>query len=210
VKPPGAVLGLAVLLALAFLALAVFASTQRVFSLDHTVQALVQGGRDPRLEAPMRALTLLGSGWVLAALCLPGWWLLRRWGHPLGRVLPAIVAGAFLLNVLTKWLVARPRPRLTTYGFPSGHALGAVIFFGALIYALWTVPVSRGWRWAGTIASLLLIAGVAWSRLYLKVHWASDVAGGLTGGAAYLLLVLLTINRRRSAATASRLVHERH
>lgn len=194
-KLPRAVLGLAVLLTLAFLALAVFASTQRVFSLDYTVQALVQGGRHPLLESPMRALTLLGSGYVLAALSVPGWWLLRRAGHPLTRALPPAVAGAFLLNGLTKWLVARPRPRLTQYGFPSGHALGAVIFFGALIYVLWTVPVSRGWRWTGTILSCLLIAAVAYSRLYLKVHWASDVAGGLIGGAAYLLFVLLALDR---------------
>jgi undecaprenyl-diphosphatase len=200
VKLPGAVLVLAVLLALAFLALAAFAATGRLFSLDYTVQALVQGGRHPVLEAPMRALTLLGSGYVLAGLAVPGWLLLRRAGHPLERALPALVAGGFLLNALTKWLVARPRPRLTQYGFPSGHALGAVIFFGAVIYVLWTVPISRGPRWAGTILSCLLIAAVAYSRLYLKVHWASDVAGGLTGGAAYLLFVLVALDRRRRPA----------
>ena len=195
-KLPGVLLALAVALALAFFVLAAFAASGRVFSLDYTAQALVQGGRHPVLEAPMRALTLLGSGWVLALLAVPGWWLLRRAGHPLARALPALVAGGFLLNVLTKWLVARPRPRLTQYGFPSGHALGAVIFFGALIYVLWTVPLSRGRRWAGTLASCLLLAAVAYSRLYLKVHWASDVAGGLTGGAAWLLVVLVALDRR--------------
>ncbi len=200
-KLPGAVLVLAVLLAIAFLALAGFAATGQVFSLDYTVQALVQGGRHPALEAPIRALTFLGSGWVLAVLCLPGWFLLRRARHPLGRTLPAVVAGAFLLNVLTKWLVARPRPRLTTYGFPSGHALGAVIFFGTVIHVLWTAGVPRAWRWAGTLASCLLIAGVAYSRLYLKVHWASDVLGGLAGGAAYLLFVVLVLARRRATVT---------
>lgn len=195
-KLSGALLVLAVLLALAFLALTAFAATQQIFSLDYTVQALVQGGRHPLLEAPMRALTLLGSGYVLAILAVLGWWVLRRAGHPLARAVPALVAGGFLLNVLTKWLVARPRPRLTQYGFPSGHAIGAAIFFGALIYVLWTVPVSRGWRWAGTLASCLLIAAVAYSRLYLMVHWASDVAGGLAGGVAYLLFVLLAVDRR--------------
>jgi undecaprenyl-diphosphatase len=201
VKLPRAVIGLALLLALAFLALALFAATQRVFSLDYTAQALVQGGRHPLLEAPMRALTLLGSGYVLAVLCVPAWFLLRRRGHPLQRALPAVVGGAFLLNALTKWLVSRPRPRQTSYGFPSGHTLGAVIFFGALIYVLWTSDVGRVWRWVGTVVSCLLIAGIAYSRLYLKVHWLSDVAGGLTGGVAYLLLVLLAVDRGRSAAT---------
>lgn len=196
------VLVLAVLLALAFVALAAFAATGRLFSLDYTVQTLVQGGRRPALEAPMRALTLLGSGYALAVLTVPGWWLLRRAGHPLARALPALVAGGFLLNVLTKWLVARPRPRGTEYGFPSGHALGAVIFFGALMCVLWTAPISRRWRWAGTLAACLLIAVVAYSRLYLKVHWASDVAGGLTGGAAWLLVVLLVFHRRRRRASS--------
>lgn len=200
-KLPGAVLVLAVLLALAFLALAAFAATGRLFSLDYAVQALVQGERHPVLEAPMQALTLLGSGYVLAVLAVPGWLLLRRAGHPLERALPALVAGGFLVNLLTKWLVARPRPRLTQYGFPSGHALGAVIFFGALIYVLWTAPVSRGWRWAGTILACVLIAAVAYSRLYLRSHWASDVAGGLAGGAAWLLFVLLVLDRRRRPAS---------
>ena len=188
-------------MALAFLALALFAATQRVLSLDYTAQALVQGGRHPLLEVPMRALTRLGSGYVLAVLCVPGWFLLRLAGHPLQRALPAVVAGAFLLNLLTKWLVSRPRLRGTAYGFPSGHTLGAVIFFGAVIYVLWTSDVRRVWRWTGTVVACLLVAGIAGGRLYLKVHWVSDVAGGLTGGAAYLLFVLVAIDRRFRAAS---------
>jgi len=199
VRRPGAALGLALCCSLAFLALAAVAATQHVFSLDHAVQTLVQNGRRPALEAPMRALTLLGSGYVLVALAVPGWFLLRRAGHPLARALPVLVAGGFVLNALTKWLVARPRPRLGAYGFPSGHTLGAVIFSGAIIYLLWTAAIPRGWRWAGTVAACLLAVGVGYSRLYLKVHWASDVAGALAGGAAWLLFVLVAIDRRDTA-----------
>ncbi len=192
---------LAVLSALSFLALAALARAQHIFSLDYTVQALVQGARHPLLESPMRALTLLGSGWVLAALSALGWLGLRRLGHPLARFVPATVAGGFLLDVLTKWLVSRPRPRGGDYGFPSGHALGAVIFFGAVVYVLWTSDVSRALRWLGTLLACLLVLGVAASRIYLKVHWLSDVIGGLVGGVTYLLVVLLLIDRRSRAAT---------
>ena len=192
---------LAVVSALSFLALAAIARTQHVFSLDYTAQALVQGGRHPLLESPMRALTLLGSGWVLAALSVLGWLGLRRLGHPLARFVPATVVGAFLLDVLTKWLVSRPRPRGTEYGFPSGHTLGAVIFLGAVVYVLWTSGVPRVPRWLGTLLACVLVLGVAWSRLYLKVHWLSDVLGGLTGGLAYLLVALLVIDRRVRSAT---------
>ncbi len=193
---------LAVLSALSFLALAALARAQHIFSLDYTVQALVQGARHPLLESPMRALTLLGSGWVLAALSALGWLGLRRLGHPLARFVPAIVTGAVLLDVLTKWFVSRPRPRGGEYGFPSGHALGAVIFFGAVVYVLWTSDVSRALRWLGTLLACLLVLGVAASRIYLKVHWLSDVIGGLVGGVTYLLVVLLLIDRRLRSAKA--------
>jgi len=201
VKLPRAVTLLAVLSALSFLALAATARAQHLFSLDYTVQALVQGARHPLLESPMRALTLLGSGWVLAALSALGWLGLRRLGHPLARFVPAIVAGAVLLDVLTKWLVSRPRPRGGEYGFPSGHALGAAVFFGVVVYVLWTSDVSRALRWLGTLLACLLVLGVAASRIYLKVHWLSDVIGGLLGGVTYLLVVLLLIDRRLRAAT---------
>ena len=187
---------LAVLSALSFLALAALARAQHIFALDYTVQALVQGARHPLLESPMRALTLLGSGWVLAALSALGWLGLRRLGHPLARFVPAIATGAVLLDVLTKWLVSRPRPRGGDYGFPSGHALGAVIFFGAVVYVLWTLGVPRVPRWLGTLLACLFVLGVAWSRLYLRAHWLSDVVGGLVGGLAYLLVTLVVIERR--------------
>src|SRR2546425_973896 len=119
-----------------------------------------------------------------------------RLGHPLARFVPATVVGAFLLGALTKWLVSRPRPRGTDYGFPSGHALGAAVFFGAVVYVLWTLGVPRVPRWLGTLLACLLVLGVAWSRLYLRAHWLSDVVGGLVGGLAYLLVTLVVIERR--------------
>ncbi len=176
---------LAVVCTLSFLTLAAVARAQYFFPLDYTVQELAQGARHPLLESLMRAVTLLGTGWVLAPLSALGWLGLRRLGHPLARFVPAAVV-----------LVARPRPRGTQYGFPSGHALGAAVFFGAVVYVLWTLGVPRVPRWLGTLLACLLVLGVAWSRLYLKAHWLSDVVGGLVGGLAYLLVTLVVIERR--------------
>ncbi len=187
---------LAVVFVVSFLTLAAIARAQYFFPLDYTVQALAQGARHPLLESTLRALTLLGTGWVLAPLSALGWVGLRRLGHPLARFVPATVVGAFLLSALTKWLVSRPRPRGTDYGFPSGHALGAAVFFGAVVYVLWTLGVPRVPRWLGTLLACLLVLGVAWSRLYLRAHWLSDVVGGLVGGLAYLLVTLVVIERR--------------
>jgi len=109
---------------------------------------------------------------------------------------PVMVAGSYVMFALSKWIVARPRPRLSPYGFPSAHTFGAVVFYGGLIYLLWTSELRPVWRWAGTVILTLLIAAIAVSRLYLRAHWLSDVLGGLTGGAAFLLFFLLAVDPR--------------
>lgn len=191
-----AVLVLAIVSALAFLGLAGLAFNQQFFDLDHTAQDLVRAGQYSELRPLMQLLSLLGSGYVLIPLSIVAYVLLKRQGHRAARYVPGMFVGAFAVFALTKWVVARPRPKLSPYGFPSAHTFGAVVFFGGVIYLLWTMDVRRVWRWVGTAGLLLLIAGVAVSRLYLRSHWLSDVLGGVTGGVAYLLIFLLAIDPR--------------
>ena len=193
---PWAILFLATVCALAFLALGVLAFNQHFFDLDHSAHDMVRAGIYPQLRPLMQALSRIGSGYVLMPLTILAYWLLRRHGHRAARWVPGMLAGAFVVFALAKWIVARPRPKLSPYGFPSAHTFGAVVFFGGVIYALWTIEMRPLWRWVGTIGMLLLIVGVAVSRLYLRSHWLSDVLGGVTGGAAYLLLFLMAADPR--------------
>lgn len=191
-----AVLLLAIVSALAFLGLAVLAYNQQFFEIDHAAQDLVRSAPYPELRPLMQALSRIGSGYVLIPLSVAAYVLLRWRAHRAARFVPAMFVGAFAALGLAKWIVARPRPKLTPYGFPSAHTFGAVVFFGGVIYLLWTVEMRPLWRWLGTAGLLLLIVGVAASRLYLRSHWMSDVLGGVTGGAAYLLIFLLAIDPR--------------
>jgi membrane-associated phospholipid phosphatase len=191
-----AVLLLAVGFALAFLVLAVLAHGQNFFDLDHTAHDLIRAAQHPELRPLMQTLSFIGSGYVLFPLSVAGYVLLRRQGHRAARYVPAMLAGSLAFITLAKWIVARPRPKLSPYGFPSAHTFGAVVFFGVVIYLVWTVEMRPLWRWMATVGLLLLIVGVAVSRLYLRSHWMSDVLGGLTGGIAYLLLFLLAIEPR--------------
>jgi membrane-associated phospholipid phosphatase len=193
---PWAILVLATVSALAFLALGVLAFNQHFFDLDHRAHDMVRAGIYPQLKPLMQALSRIGSGYVLIPLTIVAYVLLRRRGHRAARWVPGMLAGAFVVFALAKWIVARPRPKLSPYGFPSAHTFGAVVFFGGVIYALWTIEMRPRWRWVGTVGMLLLIAGVAVSRLYLRSHWLSDVLGGVTGGAAYLLLFLMAADPR--------------
>jgi undecaprenyl-diphosphatase len=185
------VLPLAIVSALAYLALAVHAFNQQFFDLDHSARALAQSARHPDLTTLMRVLSNATTGYVLVPLSIGTYLFLRHRGHHAVRFIPWMVVGAYAVFTLTKWIVARPRPRLSPYGFPSAHTFGAVVFFGGLIYLLWTIEISRVWRWTGTVLLAFLILGVAASRIYLRAHWLSDVIGGFAGGAAYLLFFLL-------------------
>jgi membrane-associated phospholipid phosphatase len=181
---------------LAYLVLAVLAFGQHFFDLDHTTLALIASARDPRLKSLMEALTGLGSGWVLIPLSLATFLLLRHRAHPIAKFVPLMVLGAYVVFALSKWVVSRPRPRMSGYGFPSAHTFGSVVFFGGLIYLLWTSGLGRVSRWSGTVVLVILIVGIAFSRLYLRSHWLSDVVGGAAGGTAYLLFFLLAVDRR--------------
>jgi membrane-associated phospholipid phosphatase len=191
-----AVLVLAVASTIVFLVLAVLAFNQQFFELDHTTYELVRSGAYPELRPLMQLLSRIGSGYVLIPLSVIGFVVLRRQGHRAARYIPAMLVGSIAVFALTKWIVARPRPKLAPYGFPSAHTFGAVVFFGFAIYVLWTIEMRPLWRWTGTIGLALLTLGVAASRLYLRSHWLSDVLGGFTGGMAFLLIFLLTVDPR--------------
>jgi undecaprenyl-diphosphatase len=129
-----------------------------------------------------------------------------------------VTAGAgALLNLGLKAFFARMRPDLASalvvmrsYSFPSGHAMSSFITFGALAY----LALRRPWPWAaksaGLAIALTIVVLVGLSRVYLGVHWASDIAGGWSAGAVWLAAAVVAFEmllrlrqRRRGAAPAS-------
>ena len=97
-------------------------------------------------------------------------------GKAPGRCVAANLIGSLVLNVVLKQIIQRPRPdgfRLiaeTGYSFPSGHSMISMAFFGLLVWMVWTYEKDRRFR--------LIIVMVGVSRIYLGVHYASDVLAG--------------------------------
>ena len=185
----------AVVSLLAFGSLVVIALTPAFHGLDRGLKLAIDGTRHPLLEVTMRTVTFAGDGSMLLLLTLVTWLLLRRAGDRLAGRVPVIMLGSVAMEWLFKWLVARRRPRGGPYAFPSGHVFTSVVFFGLVIYLLWTRDVPRPWRVAGTTICAVLIVGIALSRIYLRFHWLTDILGGLCGGAAYLLIALAVADR---------------
>lgn len=116
----------------------------------------------------------------------------RRW-LLLGGWLAAFIGG-LVLDLALKGAVHRPRPpdadlflRGTSWSFPSGHAMGALIGCGMLGYLLIVYAVTtRRARWAVVVAAALVVLAVGLSRLYLGVHYLSDVLAGYAAGTLWL------------------------
>ena len=119
----------------------------------------------------------------------------RRW-RPLATLV-ICVAGGLLLNVLMKLAFHRARPvfddpllTLATYSFPSGHVAGSTILYGLGVAWVFARTPRIGRRVLAVVGALAMIGLVAFSRMYLGVHYLSDVGAAFFEGVAWLALCL--------------------
>jgi membrane-associated phospholipid phosphatase len=182
-----------------FLTLALIAATHQISDLDRRTRELVHLSRLPALDPMMNAVSGLGESYGLIPLIALGvaivWRSSRRWAV----TLPLLMAGTGAIQFVAKRAIDRPRPNLAAWGFPSGHVLSLVVFFGFMTYLLATSTVTRTRRRLGYAGCVAIVLAVAFSRLYLDAHWLSDVAGGLTLGIAYVLLAINLVERLAAA-----------
>jgi undecaprenyl-diphosphatase len=165
--------------------------------IDDAVRVTIYGVASPAATRVLYCATTLGSPIVL----LPATIAVSLVFLHLRRIRAAILltvtmAGVTLLSWLLKLLFRRPRPvpffgitMPSTYSFPSGHSLGAFCFYGALA-ALVTARLRSQWLRAVVWAvAVVIIVVVGFSRLYLGVHYPSDVIGGYATGFVWVLAV---------------------
>jgi membrane-associated phospholipid phosphatase len=148
---------------------------------------------------------LAGSSVMAALLAL---WFQRRRLHAWALLTVVAVPGGMLLNAALKHVFRRARPSLDhplltleTYSFPSGHTAAATVFYGLL--ACWLLTRVRAWpaRVLVVLGCAAMIALVALSRMYLGVHYLSDVLAAALESCAWLALCLTAVStlRRRRA-----------
>lgn len=155
-----------------------------------------------------RVVTFLGSPAVAlivsTAVCIA---LYRRGRLVDAALLPVVFVGAELLNLVLKLSFHRPRPEVAfvnidTYSFPSGHAMISTATYGAFAYLAWgRLRTSRG-RVALAFSTVAFVGLIGFSRLYLGVHYLSDVLAGIAGGVFWLAVsvALQTVYGERFAA----------
>jgi membrane-associated phospholipid phosphatase len=148
---------------------------------EHSSATLVSAFNVVTLAGNLAVLALLTAGVTL--------YLLRRARLNEAAVLCVAALGIEILNPLLKLLFQRPRPELAyvhleTYSFPSGHAAGSAAIYGLVLYLLARYARMR-WQVVAAVGYVVVVAIVGFSRLYLEVHYLSDVLAGTALGAAW-------------------------
>ena len=201
-----------VLLLLAlFVLVSVFMVLGVTLPFDEAAMRWLGAERTPARTEVMLFFTFIGNGMIEVPLALLAAWALYRLGRP--RCAKRYVFAALSAEVvyaIAKPLFRRDRPQIIErladagwYSYPSGHAMLAPVIYGfALVLLAKSVP-SRTVRLLLIATSLLIPPLIALSRVYLGVHYPSDVVGALFLGNAWLLLWTEAPERSSSDATSS-------
>ena len=164
--------------------------------LDHAVSAALHGSQAPALTSVAVALAHLGGPVVMitvAALAALAGLVFPRL-RAMAWSVPLAVAGAGALVECAKLVFERPRPTFFEpliaargYSFPSGHSLVAMVLYGLLGYLICTTVRSKPARAAVAVVAALLIVSIGLSRIYVGVHYPTDVLAGWTAGVPWLI-----------------------
>ncbi len=186
--------GLAVVAAIAFAKVAEEVVEGDADPMDRSISLAIHSIDTPTLDRVMAAVTRLGAAVTLVILVavLAGYCLYRR-ERRLALVLAANAAAELLVNAVLKHIVARPRPTLfdeierpLSYSFPSGHSMASMAIYGTIAAIL--VVRRPWWRPVAIPTAALLVLAIGFSRVYLGVHWATDVLAGFVAGSPFVIV----------------------
>jgi membrane-associated phospholipid phosphatase len=175
------------------------ASGGPVPGVDESMGRWLMGHASPTGELFFRAVTSLASPLVITTgttgICL---WLLWKKQRRRCAIFLTMVVGAVLVYLALGWVFARPRPEyapasptIPADSFPSGHAMNALAFYGALTWLAWRRLGNQRKKVLAAACALAISGLVGLSRVVLGVHYLTDVLAGWAGGVAWLAVCLL-------------------
>ncbi|MDO8575407.1 MAG: bifunctional DedA family/phosphatase PAP2 family protein [bacterium] len=175
----------------------IFSFSAKLVNVDVWFNLLMVGMESPLGIGISRLFTLLAdekTAILISLIIVIGLFLKKRW-HLIQFYLFNIIGG-LSLGFLLKRVIERARPENallveTSFSFPSGHAMTAGLVYGALAYLFYRSNLKKNTKILLNILLVIIVIGVMWSRIYLRVHWLSDVLGGLSFSIFWLTLSML-------------------
>lgn len=170
---------------------------KETISFDSTIIHFIYAFRSPLMTTVMRAITFLGGGLFIGSAIVVTIVLLVRKHAKDALIFSFILFFGINLNLLLKALFQRPRPEFmpliheSSYSFPSGHSMNSFVFYMSLSYFIFRKTNSRRLRLILSLLSGLLVLFIGISRVYLGVHYPSDVLAGFIAGGIWLCAAIL-------------------
>ena len=211
----GAIVAVVATMGFAELAEHVLAGGTQAF--DVSILKWLHAHQTPFLTSLMLEMTYLGTGTVVIAIVGVAALFLWHTEHKVSaRLLLVSTIGGIVLNGVLKLVYHRARPSVFEWqttavssSFPSGHAMSATITYGTVAYLLMRLQKHRWARMLTLFGAIVLILLICLTRLYLGVHYPSDVIGGVIVGLAWASFCMATLEafiaiaRRRAPAVAA-------
>lgn len=199
------ILMISIIFTIMFVLLAYLMSTHHLVKLDNFVYNHIALYINSNNTNIMKIITSFGSASILISIALVTYiftYIKKRY-LLYGQMLVIILLSSHLITTLLKSVFHRIRPDIlrlvteTSYSFPSAHASVSMCFYGFIIYMIMVIVKSK-WKYLISFILLLLIISIGFSRIYLGVHYTSDVLAGLSLGIAILSLSIYFIELKRS------------
>lgn len=176
--------------------------SQMLTDWDNNVTDFVLSYRNPTLTKYFMFVTDVGDLYgyliVLGIFFGVSFFVFKRWKYVLQITL--VLALASISNVILKRFIDRARPSIEhlvsveTLSYPSGHAMSAMAFYGFLIYLFTQFKMNKYLRVLSITLLAFLLLSIGVSRIYLGVHFPSDIAGGFIAGFIWVIFCILLFN----------------
>lgn len=183
-----------------FITMVVLLLTGNVTSLDNSIYNTIISSKSDAMTMFMTIITMMcDTEFIIVATLLL---VLLIKNKKMGGMIASNVVLCSIINTIIKHIFLRPRPvgikliEQGGYSFPSGHSMMAVAFYGLLIYIIWNTKWRNVWKIFTTTLLVILILLIGISRIYVGVHFASDVIAGLSISLSYLIIFIELLYKR--------------
>jgi undecaprenyl-diphosphatase len=183
---------------LVFSFLAIIISAKKILQFDNTIISFVQGLESPGLTSIMKLFSIIGDTpavIVLSLVVLLFLYVVLKHRSELVLFVVAL-SGSAILNLLLKYFFQRARPEIHRlveiegYSFPSGHAMNACTVYTIIAFLLWHNIATKSGRTILIFISAVMILSIGISRIYLGVHYPSDIIGGYLASGTWITIAI--------------------
>lgn len=177
-------------------------TTDKLAYYDNAITEYVVSYRSPALTSYFKLVTEIGdvTGYIIVIIivAIVSLVVLKKWKYILQIFIVMVISS--LSNLVLKRFINRSRPTIEhlviveSLSYPSGHAMAAMSFYGFLMYLFYKMKMNAFIKYLGMILIAILILSIGLSRIYLGVHYPSDIIAGFIAGIIWVVFCILVFN----------------